>query len=78
LNSSQYHPAPTPISSRPPDATSTHAETLARYAEFRYGVHVTIWPSRTRSVRPASAIIDVQHSNTGVATGGGGMEWKWS
>ena len=66
-----------PSSIRPPLIVSIVEIILAVSAGFRNPVQMTTWPSRTRSVRAASAESVVNDSNV-ISSVGRGTVWKWS
>ena len=65
VDSSSFHPAPTPSSSRPSEITSSVAAIFASTAGWRYGMPVTRSPMRSRFVACASAVVVTQPSRHG-------------
>jgi hypothetical protein len=54
--SATFHPAPMPMSSRPPEKTSNVAAMFASTAGFRYGFPVTNSPRRRRRGTSGSSV----------------------
>ena len=68
-NSSGIQPVPTPRMTRPFDSASMLATSLATTSGCRYGRTVTPKPSRTRSVRPATAARTAKGSRSEMSDG---------